>query len=180
MALLWPDPLPAYGAVALRPFADSDLPLVAEFSADPYIPLIGSIPVPYTPEAGLAYLARQNQRLADDTGYSFAIADRRTNSAVGGAGLWLAHLSAGRATAGYAIAPSARGRGLATDALVALTTFGWTIPEVHRIELYVEPWNTGSVAVAERAGYRREGLLRSHQEIGGRRRDMIVLARIRA
>ena len=85
----------------------------------------------------------------------------------------------GRATAGYSIIPSARGRGLAAAALTALTSFAWTIPALHRIELYIEPWNAGSVKTAERAGFEREGLLRSHQEIGGRRRDMLLYATIR-
>jgi RimJ/RimL family protein N-acetyltransferase len=35
------------------------------------------------------------------------------------------------------------------------------------------------VRTAERAGYEREGLLRSHQEIGGRRRDMLLYAVVR-
>jgi len=74
---------------------------------------------------------------------------------------------------------SARGRGLASAALIALTSFGWTIPALHRIELYIEPWNAGSIGTAERAGYEREGLLRSHQEIGGRRRDMLLYASVR-
>jgi [ribosomal protein S5]-alanine N-acetyltransferase len=63
---------------------------------------------------------------------------------------------------------------------MALTAFAWTIPALHRIELYIEPWNTGSVGTAERAGFEREGLLRSHQVIGGRRRDMLLYAVIRA
>ncbi len=75
--------------------------------------------------------------------------------------------------------PSARGRGLAAAALTALTSFAWTIEGLHRIELYIEPWNTGSVKTAERAGFEREGLLRSHQEIGRRRRDMLLYAAIR-
>ncbi|HEY3649548.1 MAG TPA: GNAT family protein [Streptosporangiaceae bacterium] len=85
----------------------------------------------------------------------------------------------GRAMAGYSVVPSARGRGFASAALIALTSFGWTIPALHRIELYIEPWNTGSIGTAERAGYQREGLLRSHQEIGGRRRDMLLYASVR-
>jgi RimJ/RimL family protein N-acetyltransferase len=48
--------------------------------------------------------------------------------------------------------------------LQALTAFAWTISELHRIELYIEPWNTGSIRVAESAGYRDDGLLRSHQQ----------------
>ncbi|MEV6138248.1 hypothetical protein AB0L63_19720 [Nocardia sp. NPDC051990] len=37
---------------------------------------------------------------------------------------------------------------------------------MHRIELYVEPWDTDSIRVAEFGGYLREGLLRSYQGIG--------------
>ncbi len=47
------------------------------------------------------------------------------------------------------------------------------------MQLFVEPWNEASVRTAERAGYVREGLLRSHQEIGGRRRDMLLFAAVR-
>ena len=88
-------------------------------------------------------------------------------------GLWLRQLPEGRATVGYAIVSSPRGRGL------AVTAFGWSIPELHRIELHVEPGNTASVRTAEQAGYRREGLLRSHSEIAGRRRDMLLFAAVR-
>ena len=69
--------------------------------------------------------------------------------------------------------------GCASNALRALTAFAWTIPELHRIELYIEPWNDGSIRVAAAAGYLREGLLRSHLEIGGTRRDMLLYASIR-
>ena len=63
-----------------------------------------------------------------------------------------------------------------SSALRALTTFAWTIPALHRIEVYIEPWNGSSIRVAEASGYQREGLLRSHQEIGGIRRDMLLYA----
>lgn len=179
MSLAWPDPLPACPPVVLRPYRDTDLPLIAEQSADPYIPLIGTVPHPYTDEAGLAYIARQHSRLTAGVGWSFAIADGGDDRAVGGAGLWIRDLGAGRASAGYAVAPSVRGRGFATAALTALTEFAWTIPGLHRVELYIETWNTGSLRVAGHVGYLREGLLRSHQEIGGTRRDMVLFAALR-
>ncbi|GAA2801232.1 hypothetical protein GCM10010470_40360 [Saccharopolyspora taberi] len=68
---------------------------------------------------------------------------------------------------------------MASAALKAMTSFAWSIAELHRIELYVEPRNRASCRVAETAGYEREGLLRSHQEIGGIRRDMLLYAAIR-
>lgn len=43
-----------------------------------------------------------------------------------------------------------------------------------RLELYVEPWNEASWRTAEKAGFRREGLLRQYQEVGGERRDMFM------
>jgi ribosomal-protein-alanine N-acetyltransferase len=96
--------------------------------------------------------------------------------AVGTIGLWLQNLSTGRATAGYSVSPAHRGRGIASNALKALTTLAWTIPALHRVELYIEPWNNSSIHVAETSGYQREGLLHSHQEIGGARRDMLLYA----
>ena len=170
-ALTWPDPLPRHGSIGLRPFHKGDLDLVAEFAADPYVPLIGSIPVPFSESEGLAYLERQHQRLADGTGWSFAIADLATDRAVGGAGLWL-HDDA-PATAGYAVAASARGRGIARAALIALTEFAWTRPGLHTVELFIEPTNRASIAVAERCGYRRHELSPGHSEIGGIWRDML-------
>ena len=113
--------------------------LVAEFAADPYVPLIGTIPTPYTPAEGLAYLDRQHQRLADGTGWSFAIAELATDRAVGGAGLWL-HRRRLRHRGGYAVAASARGRGIATAALTALT------------ELRLDPARPGPGRAVHRAG----------------------------
>jgi RimJ/RimL family protein N-acetyltransferase len=105
--------------------------------------------------------------------------DRTSNEAFGQAGLWLAAIVDGRATAGYSVAPRHRGHGLAGQALIALTRFAWTIPRLHRVELYIEPWNIGSTRAAETANYQWEGLLRSHQEIGGNRVDMLLYASIR-
>ncbi|UFU05304.1 GNAT family N-acetyltransferase [Ruania halotolerans] len=177
--LTWPRERPSFGRVCLRPFTTADVHLVAELATDPYVPAIGSVPTEYSHAEGLAWIERQHCRAHDGSGYSFAIADSSTDLAVGAAGLWLRALTEGRATAGYSVSPLHRGRGYAADALAALTSFAWTLDDLHRVELYIEPWNAGSIRTAERAGYVREGLLRSHQEIGGMRRDMLLYARLR-
>src|SRR4051812_37879117 len=82
-------------------------------------------------------------------GFSFAIADVGSDNAVGAIGLWLQNLSTGQATAGYSVARAHRGRGIATSAMKALLAFAWTVPTLHRVELYIEPWNTSSIHVAE-------------------------------
>jgi [ribosomal protein S5]-alanine N-acetyltransferase len=175
----WPAEPVSYGPVILREPSSLDVPMVQELSADPYIPLIGTIPPNASRQEAKDWIDRQRGRRAEGAGLSFTIAEADTGRAVGSIGLGLAALAHGRATAGYSVVPSARGRGIAAAALTALTRFAWSIPALCRIELYIEPWNTGSIRTAERAGYQREGLLRSHQEIGGHRRDMLLYAIIR-
>ena len=175
----WPTTPPTYGSVILREFTEDDTHLAVELGDDPYVPLIGSLPALPTDQQALEWIHRQRRRLAEGIGLSFAIAEAESGNAVGTIGLWLQNLSAGRATAGYSVSAAHRGRGIASNALRALTTFAWTIPALHRVELYIEPWNNGSIHVAETSGYQREGLLRSHQEIGGTRRDMLLYATTR-
>ena len=175
----WPTTAPTHGSVVLRAFTDDDAHLAVELGDDPYVPLIGSLPAHPTAHQALEWIRRQRGRLAEGIGLSFAIADAESDNAIGAIGLWLQNLSAGRATAGYAVSPAHRGRGVATSALTALTGFAWTIPALHRVELYIEPWNHSSIRVAEASGYQREGLLRRHQEIGGTRRDMLLYATTR-
>jgi ribosomal-protein-alanine N-acetyltransferase len=162
----------------LRAFRADDAPLIAEAAADPLIPLITSVPVSGSRTDIAAYLDRQHRRPAEGTGYSFAIADAATDRAVGNIGLWTSHISTGRASTGYWIAPRYRRRGYARAALTALTTWAGLLDPVKRIELFVEPSNEGSWRVAEACRYQREGLLRSWQQIGATRRDMYVYSHI--
>jgi RimJ/RimL family protein N-acetyltransferase len=174
-----PSAAPTFGDVRLRAFEKRDVGMVKDLSTDPYVPKIGTLPGNASREDALAYIGRQLGRLDTGVGYSFCVADKDTDEAFGTAGLHLAPIAAGRATAGYSVAPRNRGRRIAGQALTALTRFAWSIPELHRIELYIEPWNVASVRTAELAGFEREGLLRSHQEIGGERVDMVLYAAIR-
>jgi RimJ/RimL family protein N-acetyltransferase len=134
--------------------------------------------VPAVPEeASLrAYLDRQHARARTGQGYSLAIADDATDEAVGQIGLW--PVSNERASVGYWIAPSARGRDYAAHALEALSRWALETLQLARLELYVEPRNEPSWRTAERAGYQREGLLRSWQTVGDRRRDMYMYSLI--
>lgn len=170
---------PAFGSVRLRPIEDRDADMVVNLATDPYVPMIGNLPPYADHDQALVYLHSQPDHLANGTGYPFCIADAVTDEAVGTIALWTKSIETGRTTVGYCVAPRFRGRGLAGEALTALTRFAWTIPEVHRIEAYIEPWNIASIRTAEFAGFEREGLLRSHQVIGDKRVDLYLYATIR-
>lgn len=177
--LSWPTTPPSYGAVRLEVVTERDVNVAMELSRDPYVSQVGTLPRDADETEARAWVARQQGRLAEGAGFSFAVVHTSTGRSVGHCGLWLKELEEGRATAGYSVAPSARGRGLAADALIALTEFGWSVPGLFRIALHIEPWNVASIRTAERAGYEREGLQRSFQSIAGERRDMLLFAAAR-
>ena len=167
-------PVLVHGQVRLRAFRETDVEVVLSAGGDPLIPQITTVPASGRREDALAYIQRQHERLTSGIGYSFAIAEAATDQAVGQIGLWLHDYRQGRASIGYWIAPPQRRRGHATAAIWAVSEWASTLPGIARLELYVEPWNEGSWQAAERAGFQREGLLRSWQAVGQERRDMYM------
>ncbi|MEU8616281.1 GNAT family N-acetyltransferase [Streptomyces sp. NPDC048623] len=170
--------LPARSGHTLRPWRLSDLPLVREASADPYIPLISTIPTPYTDPDAEAFVRRQWERASTGAGYPFVI-ETPAGRPAGTIGLWLKDLPQGRASLGYWLTPAARGHGAAASALATVTTWAFHTLRIPRLELHVEPWNTPSLRTAEHIGFRREGLLRGWQQVGEERRDMYVYGLLR-
>lgn len=175
----WPTERPTYGRISLRAVEDRDISMARELSTDPYVPQTGSLPGNATSLEASAWVVRQQKRHAEGTGFSFTIARRSDDAAIGHCGLWLKELDEGHASAGYAVIPSMRNRGYAAEALTALTEFAWTLPGLHRVALLIEPWNTASRRTAERAGYHEEEVLARHRMIGGEGRDMVLYASVR-
>ncbi|MCA2213515.1 GNAT family N-acetyltransferase [Jidongwangia harbinensis] len=163
----------------LRPWRADDLGELAEAAADRYITSITSVPAPFSTEGGHAFLRRMTELAAGGVAVPRAIADRATGVVVGHVSLRLRDLDLGRIGLGYWILPAARGRGAAAEAVSGFT--GWAFDRLgaERAELCVEPWNEPSKRVALRAGFVREGLLRSFQVMGGQRCDVEMFARIR-
>jgi RimJ/RimL family protein N-acetyltransferase len=76
------------------------------------------------------------------------------------------------------VPPEARGRGMATAMLRALTDWAFAEAGVRRARLVVDVENPASLRVAERAGYVREGVMRSVYFKNGRRIDAWLLSRL--
>jgi ribosomal-protein-alanine N-acetyltransferase len=177
-SLAYPPPLHDE-VVRVRPWRDTDLSCVEQAAQDPRIPVGTTVPAHFTVEAGLAFIARQHARLTSGEGVALAIADQRTDRAVGHINLML-RPQEGVAGIGYWIVPAARRRGVASRAISLMTGWGLSAGDFARIEGWVEPDNHASRRALEINGYLREGLLRSFLTIGDRRADMLVYSRITA
>lgn len=164
--------------VVLRGWRDTDTGVVLAVAGDPLIPSISSVPTDGEHDSAVSYIARQNQRAVDGLGWAFAVTASEDEPAAGFVGIFWRDRDEGRASIGYWTGPDARRRGVTTRA-VRLAA-GWALdqPGLMRLEAYIEPWNTGSIRVAEGAGFEHEGLMRSFAPIGARRMDALLYARL--
>ena len=154
-------------AIALRPFVEDDVPAITAACQDPDIPRWTHVPSPYTEEDARAYV-----REAGET--AFAIVDRRSGELLGSIGFRLHHEAIGEF--GYWVKREARGRGVAARALRLLSRWALAEHGLARLQLMTEPENAASQRVAETAGFRREGVLRSYAVLKGRRRDFVMFS----
>ena len=69
-----------------------------------------------------------------------------------------------------------RGRGVATHAVRLIADWAFRDLQVARLDLNCGPDNLASQRVAERCGFTREGVLRSHIPFKGTRRDTVVFS----
>jgi RimJ/RimL family protein N-acetyltransferase len=74
----------------------------------------------------------------------------------------------------YYVFPEARGQGVAPEAVRLLSERAFAERGAERLWLEVDPENTSSLRVAEKAGYFREGVLRSHCISQGVRHDCVI------
>lgn len=162
--------------VLLRVWRETDVPAQLNAFSDPLFQRFSDW-APHTEADARAYLAEHEQARRVGTQIEFALVEPHDDNVVlGGASLNNVNLEQGRAAIGYWLASRARGRGIATHAVRLISR--WAFEELHlaRLELTCGPDNRASQAVAERCGFTREGVLRSHIPFKGTRRDTVVFS----
>lgn len=171
--LSYPDPPLAEGAIELRPWEDADLDVMVAICSDPDVARFTRVPDPYSEADARAWIDAQPGRLEAGDGVTFAITDGG-GAPVGSVGLRIDPGDPDIAEAGYMVAPAARGRGVATTALRLASHWALRDLGIARVHLTTHVDNEGSQKVAERAGFRREGVLRSWEEIRAARVDLVM------
>lgn len=156
--------------VLLRPFELGDVPAIVAACRDPEIPRWTSVPSPYTEADARAWLESDEEE-------TFAIVDKATGELLGSIGV--RYPGSGVGEVGYWVKREARGRGVATRALVLVARWALEERDLGRFQLRADVENEASQRVAEKAGFVREGVLRSELLIKGERRDVVMYSRVR-
>ena len=80
---------------------------------------------------------------------------------------------------GYWLGEEFWNRGIATEAVNAVTEYGFETLEMVRIHAEVFAWNTASMRVLEKAGFVKEGVLAKSAIKDKKIIDQVVYARVR-
>jgi RimJ/RimL family protein N-acetyltransferase len=155
-----PSPPLADDAVRLEPLDERYIPDFERMLDDAAI--VRHTRVPTNPPNGFAarWVGRYVTGWQDGSCAGFAILSEDA-AFLGLAGLVDLDLGTRQGEIGYVVIGEARGRGVAGRALRLVTDWAFDVLKLERVELRIDVDNEPSIRVAERAGYRRDGVLRS-------------------
>ena len=163
--------------LVLRPFTDADVASVHRATQDPetqrWIP---TAPVPYTPADARTFVESVVRQRAEGTGLS--VVSEADGCFVGTGGLLLSGARHFGPEIGYTVAPWARRRGYAAELADGLARWAFAHGAV-RVHLVVDVANDASQAVARRAGFTAEGVVRGClPRRGGGAADAVLFGRL--
>jgi RimJ/RimL family protein N-acetyltransferase len=158
--------------VTLRPWRESDIPAVFEACQDPEIARWTAVPSPYTEQHARDFVAHGVPGRQDDV--QFAMEDAASGELLGSIAIFQPQEGIGEV--GYWVAAPARGRGVAVRAVRLVVGWALEARDLRRIQIHTLPGNRASERVAEKAGFKREGVLRSYAVMKGRVTDITMFS----
>jgi RimJ/RimL family protein N-acetyltransferase len=163
--------------VSLAPLGAAHIADVEALTTDPDVLRFTRVPDPPPPRFVQTWLAGYENGRKEGTREAFAIVGEPGGEFLGIAVAPQIDRMARTAELGYVVAPAARGRGVASEALGLLTDWAFALG-MERLELLISVENEASKRVAAGCGYVREGVLRSHYVKGDLREDTELWSRL--
>jgi RimJ/RimL family protein N-acetyltransferase len=163
--------------IRLEPLTQADVPVLLTLKDDPDVIRFTLLPTVVDEEFVRDWIGRYEAGWADGSRAGFSVRSRE-GGFLGFAALVDLDLERRQAELGYLTVAAARGRGVAVRAVDLLTRWAFDELGVLRVELRIDVENAASERVAERAGYRRDGVLRNVYFKEGARCDLGVWSRL--
>ena len=170
-------PSTASGSVLLRPFVAEDAPHLYEAareSIDPLCEWMTWCRPEYSLQDSERFIIQAAEDWAKGERYSFAIMDTSDGTFLGSAGINHLNRTHGFANLGYWVRNSKTRRGVATAATMQIARFALGQLGLNRLELLIPADNLASQRVAQKAGAKFEGLLRSRLMLRAKPHDAVL------
>jgi RimJ/RimL family protein N-acetyltransferase len=165
------------GDLLLRPKLPGDADALTAACQDPEISRWTLVPSPYTRADADHFIAISEQEAAAGTAVHLIAVDAEDGRLLGSFSVMELDREPGYGEIGYWVAKEARGKGVASRAVVLLRDYAVTELGLEVIELIIHEGNTLSQRVAERTGFLDIGEKRiAPRQEGGTARDHMVYA----
>jgi len=156
--------------VNLRVVEKEDLPLWADWNNN--LEFFGEFI--WFPQHSRTELTKRYDDLTPDNKWFFI--EKKDGTKIGG----IIHFLAGNLLEiGYSLVPSERGKGYCTEAVRILVDYLFLSKEIVRIQAYTDVRNVASQRVLEKAGFKKEGVVRKSHFTRGEWRDCCLYSTLR-
>jgi RimJ/RimL family protein N-acetyltransferase len=159
-----PDPQLSDGIVTLRPWRDDDVDdlVTCLDGEEEIVQWLDAVPQPYRETEARSWIEHSASAWKDGTSAPFAVTHASTGELVGSVGFgWVGERDQRVGEVGYWMRRDVRDRGLTTRAVRLVSKWALTELGCERLQLRADERNLPSQRVAEKAGFTREGVLRS-------------------
>jgi RimJ/RimL family protein N-acetyltransferase len=172
-------PFPSIAAVStprltLRPVHELDLHDLLEINGDPEVTRFVPYPTWQSLDDGMAWLRRMEALASSGTGQQLVIVRSADLRIVGTLLLFRFEESSARLELGYVLGRQYWRHGFMREALEAVCAHAFSAMSIRRLEAEVDPANTASNRLLQRAGFTLEGTLRKRWAAKGRTYDTNV------
>ena len=120
-----------------------------------------------------------NERLEKGEGINLAITLKGEDKCIGLIGYYRTKFEHYRSEIGYMIHPDYHRRGIAYEALMAATEYGFNEMNLHSIEAVINPIKIGSARVLEKANYVKEAYFKENEFYNGKFIDTVYYSKVK-
>ncbi len=176
-----PQPVIETARLRLRPYVPEDAPtLMALAGAREIADTTISVPHPFDDAAARDWIATHSDLWTRGAGAGYALAERADGTLVGSIVLRDVDREHRQAELSFWVGVPFWGRGYAHEAVEAVVDLAFGTLDLNRLYAHHMVRNPASGRVLEKAGFRREGLLRQRVRKWGVYEDVVLLALLRA
>ncbi len=158
----------------LRHIAKEDVNEIFELRSDKqtmkYIPR----PLATTKEDALGHIAMIDAKIENNEGINWAITLKNSPKLIGIIGHYRIKPEYYRAEIGYMLLPQYHGKGIMTEAIKEVVSFGFKVMKLHSIEAIIDPKNFVSEKVLLKNDFVKEAHLKENKCFEGRFLDTVI------
>ncbi|RDW15512.1 GNAT family N-acetyltransferase [Oceanobacillus chungangensis] len=171
---LVPFPIIETNRLVLRKINISDANSIFRYLSDKEVMKYYGLAPFETVDEALSEIAWYQSILDNKKGIRWGITLKEEDVVIGSCGFLNMVPEHHRTEIGYELSSSYWGKGIASEALHAVISYGFECFNLQRIEALIEPPNIPSLKLVEKQGFIREGLLRNYEFTGGKFDDLYM------